>query len=101
MDGKIFLYSLPLKKMVSKIAKYKDFISTLDMDEEEVFAGSFDSAVIFADLSSLSMRIRKLHLHKVIKIINEKFLEKYATPSAPLRACPVALSLRCRSVRVI
>ena len=27
MDGKIFLYSLPLKKMVSKIAKYKDFIS--------------------------------------------------------------------------
>ena len=74
MDGKIFLYSVPLKKMVSRIAKYKDFISTLDMDEEEVFAGSFDSAVIFADLSSLSMRIRKLHLHKVIKISNEKFL---------------------------
>ena len=74
MDGKIFLYSVPLKKMVSRIAKYKDFISALDMDDEEVFAGSFDSAVIFADLSSLSMRIRKLHLHKVIKIINEKFL---------------------------
>ena len=34
MDGKIFLYSVPLKKMVSKIAKYKDFISTVDLDEE-------------------------------------------------------------------
>jgi len=68
IDGKIFLYSFDLLKMVTRVARYKDFISDLEMDNQTVYAGSYDKSVLFIDTDSLIKIPRALHIDKVMKI---------------------------------
>ena len=68
VDGKVYIYSTELKKMVSRVIKYKDFISDVAFSYEFISAGSYDKSVIFATLDSFKKNIRKLHLKKVKKI---------------------------------
>jgi len=74
VDGKIFLYSLDFFKMVSKLTKHKDFISDIAFGEDEVYATSFDKAVLFVNQFSLKKTVRYLHLKKAVKIENKKYL---------------------------
>ena len=74
IDGKIFLYSLNLFKMVSKLAKHKDFISDIAFSEDEIYATSYDKGVLFINQSSLKKTVRYLHLKKAVKIESKNFL---------------------------
>jgi len=74
VDGKIFLYSLNLFKMVSKIVRHKDFISDIAFGEDEVYAASFDKGVLFVNQFSLKKTVRYLHLKKAVKIENKNYL---------------------------
>jgi hypothetical protein len=68
IDGKVFLYSVELKKMVSRVVKYKDFISDIAFDGEYLCAGSYDKSIMFTALDSFKKQIRKPHLKKVKKV---------------------------------
>ncbi|WP_456480126.1 hypothetical protein, partial [Nautilia sp.] len=74
IDGKIFLYSLSLFKMVSKLVKYKDFISDITFGEDEIYATSYDKGVLFVNQFSLKKTVRYLHLKKAVKIENKNYL---------------------------
>ncbi|AZV46767.1 hypothetical protein C3L23_05610 [Nautilia sp. PV-1] len=74
IDGKIYLYSIELLKMVSKIAKHKDFISDIAFGEDKIYATGYDKAVLFVDSSSLRKTVRFLHLKKALKIENKNYL---------------------------
>ncbi|ACM92378.1 hypothetical protein NAMH_1096 [Nautilia profundicola AmH] len=74
IDGKIFLYSLDLFKMVSKVAKHKDFISSLAFGSDEIYATGYDKSVLFVNQFSLKKIVRYLHLKKALKIENKNFL---------------------------
>ena len=76
INGEIRLYNLEIKKEIGRVVKHKDFVTDLEIESEmnEIYAGCYDKAVLYADLITFRKKERYLHIKPVRKIEKREFL---------------------------